>query len=245
MLQKPEGLRAKQTHQLNSGEQTMEIIEAIRTRKSVRGYKPDTVPKETIRQILEIAGRAPSAMNSQPWEFCVLGGRVLDRVRQANVEKLRGGAIPHGEQSVVGWSKQSVYRERQVELAAQLFQLMGIERQDKEKRTQWSERGFKFFDAPTAIIVLTDTSLTPDTPLIDIGIVIQSICLAALAFDLATCIEDQGCLFPDVLRKVAEIPDTKRIVMSIAIGYPDWDYPANQVRTSRVPIDDIVQWHGF
>jgi nitroreductase len=223
----------------------MQIIEAIRTRKSVRGYKPDPVPKETIRQILEIAGRAPSAMNSQPWEFCVLGGSVLDQVRQAHLEKLRAGATPRGEQSVVGWSKQSVYRQRQVELAVQLFQLMGIERQDTQKRTQWAERGFGFFDAPAAIIVLTDTSLKPDTPLIDIGIVIQSICLAALAFDLATCIEDQGCLYPDVLRRLGEIPDTKRIVMSIAIGYPDWDYPANQVTTSRVPIDDIVQWRGF
>jgi nitroreductase len=223
----------------------MQIIEAIRTRKSVRGYKPDPVPKETIRQILEIAGRAPSAMNSQPWEFCVLGGSVLDQVRQAHLEKLRAGATPRGEQSVVGWSKQSVYRQRQVELAVQLFQLMGIERQDTQKRTQWAERGFGFFDAPVAIIVLTDTSLKPDTPLIDIGIVIQSICLAALAFDLATCIEDQGCLYPDVLRRLGEIPDTKRIVMSIAIGYPDWDYPANQVTTSRVPIDDIVQWRGF
>jgi nitroreductase len=230
---------------LKKGEKIMHIIDAIRKRKSVRGYKPDTVPKETIRQILEIAGCAPSAMNSQPWEFCVLGGGVLDNVRQAHLEKLRTGAIPRGEQSVVGWSKESVYRERQVELAVQLFQLMGIERQDKEKRTQWSERGFCFFDAPAAIIVLTDKSLKADTPLIDIGIVIQSICLAALAFDLATCIEDQGCLFPDVLRQLARIPDTKRIVMSIAIGYPDWDYPANQVRTSRVPIDDIVHWHGF
>ncbi|MCJ8501115.1 nitroreductase [Desulfatitalea alkaliphila] len=223
----------------------MQIIDAIKTRKSVRGYKPDPVPKETIRQILQIAGRAPSAMNSQPWAFCVLGGRVLDQVRQANAAKLRAGETPGGEQSVVGWSKQSVYRERQVELAVQLFRLMGIERQDTDKRTQWTERGFRFFDAPAAIIVLTDTALKPDTPLIDIGIVIQTICLAALAFDLGTCIADQGCLYPDVLRRHAAIPDNMRIVMSIAIGYPDWDYPANQVQTSRVPIDDIVHWHGL
>jgi nitroreductase len=223
----------------------MQIIEAINTRRSIRAFKPDAVPKETLRQILEIAGRAPSAMNSQPWEFCVIGGEVLDKVRQGNLEKLRAGETPQGEQSVVGWSKESVYRDRQVELAVQLFHLMGIQRQDKDKRTQWSERGFRFFDAPAAILVLTDTALKPDTPLIDIGIVIQTICLAALAYDLSTCIEDQGCLYPQVLRKLLDIPENRRIVMSIAIGYPDETYPANQIRTTRVPIDDIVHWRGF
>jgi nitroreductase len=223
----------------------MQISEAIQTRKSIRGYKPDPVPKDVIRQILEIAGRSPSAMNSQPWEFAVLGGAVLDRIRQANIDKLRAGVMPRGEHSVTGWDKDSVYRTRQVELAVGLFQLMGIERQDTAKRVQWLERGFRFFDAPAGIIVLTDKSLQPETPLIDIGIVIQSICLTALDFNLATCIEDQGCMYPDVLREIADIPDTKRIVMAIAIGYPDPDFPANRIETTRVPIDDIVLWRGW
>lgn len=223
----------------------MRVIDAIRTRKSVRAYKPDPVPKELLREILTIAGHAPSAMNAQPWEFCVLAGTVLDNVRQANLELLRSGAEPCGEQSVTGWSRDSVYRERQVALAIQLFKLMGIERHDKEKRMEWMARGFGFFGAPAAIIILTDKSLQPDTPLVDIGIVTQSICLTALAYGLATCIEDQGCLYPEVLRKLAEIPDSKRIVIAIAIGYPDWDFPANAVSTSRVPIDDITLWRGF
>jgi len=223
----------------------MQIIEAIRTRKSIRGYKPEPVPKEILRQVLEIAGRAPSAMNSQPWEFYVLRGEVLDKIRQANVRNLHAGVPPHGEQSVVGWSKESVYRKRQVELAVQLFQLMGIERHDKHKRDNWTERGFRFFDAPAAIIVLTDKSLEFDAPLLDIGIVLQTICLASLEYGLGTCIADQGCLYPEVLRENAGIPDNKRIIMSIAIGYPDWGYPANQVSTARVPIDEMVKWRGF
>lgn len=223
----------------------MNVIEAIKTRKSIRGYRPDPVPREVLREILEVAGRSPSAMNSQPWEFVVLGGEVLNRVREANVARLRDGAIPAGEHSVTGWSKESVYRTRQVELAKGLFQLMGIQRQDAAKRAHWIERGFRFFDAPAAIIVLTDKSLQPETPLIDIGIVIQSICLAALEHDLATCIEDQGCMYPDVLRELAEIPDTKRIVMAIAIGYPDRDFPANRIETTRVPIDEITLWRGI
>jgi nitroreductase len=223
----------------------MQIIEALKVRKSVRRFKPDPISRELIEEILEIATRAPSAMNSQPWEFCVLAGEVLNKVVQANVELLRTNAVPGAEHSVVGWDKQSVYRTRQVALAVELFRLMGIERHDNAKRNQWLERGFRYFDAPAAIIVMTDRSLKPETPLIDIGIVIQSICLAALEYGLGTCIEDQGCLYPEVLREHAAIPEDKRILMAIAIGYPDWDFPANQIETTRVPVDQITLWRGF
>lgn len=223
----------------------MQLIDAIRQRKSVRGYRPDPVPREVLREILEVAGRSPSAMNSQPWEFAVLGGEVLDRVRQANVAKLQAGEMPHGEHPVVGWGKDSVYRTRQVELAKGLFRLMEIERGDVDKRADWMARGFRFFDAPAAVVVLVDRSLEANTYLIDVGIVIQSICLAALEYGLATCIEDQGCMYPDVLRELADIPATKRIVMSVAVGYPDWDFPANRIETSRVPVDDITIWRGL
>jgi nitroreductase len=223
----------------------MNIIEAIRTRKSVRGYKPDPVSREILKEILETAGRSPSAMNTQPWEFFVLGGPILNRIRQANAEKLRAGIAPHGEHSVTGWSRDSVYRTRQVELAMQLFDLMNIRREDASARAQWMERGFRFFDAPAAIIVLTDKSLAEGTPLIDIGIVIQSICLAALHYGLGTCIEDQGCLYPDTLREIARIPDSKRILMAIAIGYPEWDFPANKIQSTRVSAEEITTWQGI
>ena len=175
----------------------MDIIDAIKTRKSIRGYKSDPVSKETLQEILQVAGRSPSAMNTQPWEFFVIGGDILKQLRDANSNNLRSGVMPKGEHSVTGWTKDSVYRTRQVDLAMALFELMGIEREDKEKRAQWMERGFRFFDAPVAIIVVADKSLAENTPLIDIGIVIQSICLAAMNYGLGTCIEDQGCLYPE------------------------------------------------
>ena len=223
----------------------MDIKEAITNRKSIRGYKTDPVPKEILKEILEIAGRSPSAMNTQPWEFFVLGGDVLKKVQARYSEKFRAGDIPEGEHSVTGWTKDSVFRTRQVELAKSLFKLMDIERHDQEKRADWMERGFRFFDAPAAIIVTTDISLKGNTPLIDIGIVLQSICLAALDFGLGTCIEDQGCLFPEILREIGDIPESKWIVMGIAIGYPDPDFPANKIQTTRVPVAENTNWRGF
>jgi len=146
---------------------------------------------------------------------------------------------------VMGWPRDSVYRQRQVALAKQLFQLMEISKEDKEKKRQWMERGFRFFDAPAAIIIVIDRSISEKGPLLDIGSVMQSICLAALSRDLGTCIEDQGVMYPDVLRDSAGIPGSKQIVISIAIGYPDWDFPANTLKTAREPVDSITTWCGF
>jgi nitroreductase len=223
----------------------MNVVEAIRSRKSVRAYKPDPVPKQVLAEILEIAGKAPSAMNTQPWEFFVLTGEVLERVKKANVELLNSGVQPQADHSVVGWTEDSIYRTRQVQLAKQLFQLMDIAREDKVKRKQWMERGFRYFDAPAAIIVVTDRSLDEGAPDLDIGSVMQNICLAALHFGLGTCIEDQGVMFPQVLRKHAGIPDSKKIMIAIAIGYPDWEFPANKVETVREPVEVTATWCGF
>ena len=223
----------------------MDVIEAIMRRKSIRGYKPDPVPKELLREILGTACRAPSAMNTQPWEFTVLTGAVLENVRRANVDMLNSGVPPNPEHLVFGWPSDSVYRRRQVDLAKQLFQLMDIPREDKEKREEWMERGFRYFDAPAAIVVSVDRCLSEVGPLIDIGAVVQTICLVALNHGLGTCIEDQGVMYPEVLRKYAGIPKSKRIIMSIAIGYPAPDFPANKVQSTREPVESITTWCGF
>jgi nitroreductase len=223
----------------------MDIMEAIYKRKSIRGFKSDPISREILAKILDTATRAPSAMNTQPWEFIVMTGDVLDRVRVAIVDKLNRNEPMHPDHHVVSWSNDSIYRERQVDLAKKLFQLMDIRREDKEKRAAWLERGFRFFDAPIGILILTDRSLSDAGPLLDLGAAMQTLCLAALSFGLGTCIEDQGGLYPEVLREIVQIPDNKRIIISIAIGYPDWDFPANALVSSRESLDKNTRWVGF
>ena len=223
----------------------MDIIDAIIQRKSIRGFKPVPVSKEVVAKILEAACQAPSTMNTQPWEFVVITGDPLNRIRVAMVEKLKRGDPPNQGHHIVGWSNDSVYRNRQIELAKELFRLMDIPREDKEKRAAWLERGFRFFDAPVGIILLTDRSLENAAPLLDLGAVMQTFCLAALHFGLGTCIEDQGVMYPDVLREIAGIPDNKRIIIAIAVGYPDWDFPANRISTDRESLENSTRWIGF
>jgi len=210
----------------------MEILDAIKKRKSIRGFKSDLVPKSVIREILELAGMAPSAMNTQPWEFAVLAGEPLGKIREGNAEKFRAGEATHPEHHVVGWKNDSIYRERQIGLAKHTFQIMEIPREDKVKRMAWMERGIRYFDAPAAIAL-------------DVGAAMQNICLAALSFGLGTCIHDQGVLYPEVVKRIAGIPDSKRLIIAISIGYPEEGNIVNTITTTRESIDDCISWVGF
>jgi nitroreductase len=223
----------------------MDIMDAIYRRKSIRGFKPDPVSKDVLTRILESACRAPSAMNTQPWEYIVVTGDALNRMRKANVDKLNRKEPFHPDHGAVSWSDDSVYRTRQIALAKKIFQIMDIPREDKKKRAAWLERGFRFFDAPVAIFLLTDTSLSDTGPLLDLGAAMQNICLAALQFGLGTCIEDQGVLYPEVSREILNIPEDKKIIIAIAIGYPDGDFPANALAGDRVPLEKNTRWLGF
>jgi nitroreductase len=226
------------------GADRMELIEAIRQRKSIRAFTSRPVSRDVIKDILNIACRAPSAMNTQPWEFVVVSGERLDRIRAAVVEKLRSGAAMQPDHLVVGWPGESIYKARQIALAKLLFKAMDIPREDREKRAWWLERGFRFFDAPAAVILVSDKALSEAGPLLDMGAVMQNICLAAMEFGLGTCIEDQGILYPEVLREQTGIPETKRLVIAIALGYPDPDFPANRIRSEREPAENLTTWVG-
>lgn len=221
----------------------MDVLEAIRSRKSIRGYKPDPVPEEILREIIGIATRSPSGVNTQPWEITITTGEVLDNIRRGNVEKMVLGVEQHWDVPLASF--EGKYKQRQVEVAIQLYALLGIAREDKEKRDEWVKKCARYFDAPAAIFLYSDRSVQEASSQFDIGAITQTICLAALNYGLGTCIEGIGVWYPDVVKKFAKIPQTKRLVISIAIGYPDWDFPANQLESKREALENVVTWCGF
>jgi len=224
----------------------MDVMEAIYQRKSIRRFKSAPVSRAILTKILEAACRAPSALNSQPWKFIVLAGDAMERARTAIVGKFKRNEPMHPDHDVsVSWPDDSIYRTRQVDLAKKLFRLMDIRREDRESRLAWLERGFRFFDAPAAILILADRSLSDTGPLLDLGAAMQTLCLAAVNFGLGTCIEDQGATYPEVLREIAHIPEDKKIVIAVAIGYPDWDFPANALVSDRESLENNTRWVGF
>lgn len=223
----------------------MEFEATVTTRRSIRKFKPDPIDRDTIRRVLALAGRAPSAMNTQPWEFFVISGEPLEKIKQDNIAALRAGTPFKPEHALSGWPQDSIFRRRQVDLGKQLFTLMEIPREDMAQRISWMERGYRYFDAPMAIIITYDTAFSHPGPLLDIGAAMQTLCLAATDAGLSTCIEDQGVHYPDVIRRHAAIPESKIMATAIAIGYPDPDFPANRVKSERAAVDEITTWIGF
>lgn len=102
--------------------------------------------------------RAPTSLNTQPWNFYVVSGDVLDRIRKGNVERNLAG-VPDSREFRMGPGYEGDHRKRQIEIAIQLFEAMGIERDNKEKRMDWVLRGFRQFDAPVSIVVTYDRSI--------------------------------------------------------------------------------------
>lgn len=223
----------------------MDFETLVRERRSIRGYKPDPVAKEVIEEIIEIAKGAPSSMNTQPWFFHVVTGAPLERIRRGNTERMMAGAAPQREIPIRD-GYEGVHRKRQIEVAVQLFEAMGIEWGDKERRRDWVMRGFRQFDAPVSIVMTYDKSLEPATiSHFDLGAVTYGLVLAAWTRGLGTVINGQGIMQSAVVREHAGIPDSQIIMTCIAMGYPNEDFAANQVKSRRTPNDDIASFVGF
>ncbi len=220
----------------------MDVIEAIKARYSVRAYKPEPVPKEVLTEIMEAALRAPSWANTQTWEFAIVGGEVMRILKEILGNKARDQDERYPDIPRPEWP--SPYQERRRELGNQIYSLMGIGRDDTEKQLQWFVDMYRFFDAPNAIIVYTDRGLS-EWALLNIGLIVQTIALAALNYGLGTTILASSVSYPDEIKRLLDIPDSKQLVLAIAIGYPDPEAKVNKFRSSRVSLDSIVTWHGF
>jgi nitroreductase len=232
-------------HNAQDRGQGMTFDEVIMGRRSTRGYKPDPVPRALIEEILALAMRAPSSMNTQPWNFTVLTGEPLDRIRAGNTERNLAG-IPHSREFRTGHAFQGVHRERQVGVAKQLFAAMGIAREDTAGRQDWVLRGFRQFDAPVCVIITYDRELADsDDTAFDCGAVATALVNAAWSRGLGCVINSQGIMQSPVVREHAGIADDQVIMKAIAMGWPDDSFPANAVVSERKSVTEAARFVGF
>ena len=223
----------------------MDFEKLATTRRSVRGFKKQPVPRDVIEQIIEVAKRAPSSMNTQPWHVHVLTGEPLERVRKRNMEEMVAGAKPMRDIPTHG-AYEGIHRFRQVEIAKKLFAAMGIARDDKPMRQDWVMRGFRQFDAPVSLVLTYDRVLDPGaTCHFDLGALCYGIVLAAWDRGLGSVVNGQGITRSDIVREVAAIPEEEAIMTCIAMGYPDDSFAANEVTSDRQPNSDFVRYVGF
>ena len=223
----------------------MHYDEVVLGRRSIRGYKPDPVPESLIKEVLALAMRSPSSMNTQPWNFTVVTGEVLDRIRKGNTERNLAG-IPHSREFRIGSPFAGQHRDRQVSVAKQLFAAMDIAREDAEKRQDWVLRGFRQFDAPVCIIITYDAVLSDsDDTAFDCGAVTTALVNAAWSRGLGAVINSQGIMQSPVVREHANISDDQVIMKAVALGWPDDSFPANAFVSERKTVDEAATFFGF
>ena len=223
----------------------MELEQAMQGRRSIRGFLDKPVPKELLEEIIALANRAPPSMNTQPWHLHVLTGAPLEAVRQGNTERMLAGITPSREIEDYA-AYQGPHRERQIEIAIQLFQAMGIERHDAERRQDWVMRGFRQFDAPVSVGVCFDRALLGNTIAhFDTGAMTYGLVLAAWAKGLGAVINGQGIMQSPVVRDVAQIPEDQVILTCVALGWPDDTFEANAVVSRRRPVENVTRFLGF
>ena len=219
--------------------------EIVNGRRSIRGYLDKPVPRTLIEEVLALAMRSPSSMNTQPWHFHVITGAPLDAIRKGNTENILAG-VPDSREFRRGGPFAGVHRERQVGVAKQLFGAMGIERDDKEGRQDWVLRGFRQFDAPVCVIVAYDRELgESDDTAFDCGAVTTALVNAAWSRGLGCVINSQGIMQSPVVREHAGIPDDQVIMKAVAMGWPDDSFAANAVVSERRPVADAARFVGF
>lgn len=223
----------------------MNYDEVIFGRRSIRAFEQRPVPRKVLEEVIELAIRAPSSMNTQPWHLHVLTGEPLDRIRADNTERMLKGVPPQKE--VRGSDAyEGPHRQRQVEIAVQLFEAMGIARDDKEKRQDWILRGFRQFDAPVSIVVTYDRILQDgDIATFDCGALVNGLVNAAWSRGLGCVVNSQGIMHSAVVREHAGIPDDQVIMICVAMGYPDQSFPANAVVSRRRPVAEVARFVGF
>jgi len=219
----------------------MDLFSAIESRHSTRAFKSTPVPHDLVEKILKAASHTPSYMNTQPWEAAVVSGKKLQEI-VAEIYKLADeGVLPRGDwPSAKSWPAEM--ERRFTENNARRFALLGIPREDDKGKKQFRLGNYKFYGAPCAIFVLMDKSLGQWSAF-DLGAYTLSLCLAAEGLGLGSVIQASPTNYPDVIRKHLGIPESKAVVLNVAIGYPDDKAIINTYRSLRVPVDSYVKWY--
>lgn len=217
----------------------MRVADAVKARRSIRGFKPDSVPEETLREILDIARHAPSNCNTQPWHVTVVSGDARKKLEDAIVTEILSGKAPSPAFKPGDAGLQGVYKERQYDCAMTYYGTMGIERHEKDKRQALMLKNWQFFGAPHAAFISMPTDMGPVNA-VDIGIYLQTLMLLLVDYGLASIPQGALAFYPDPVMELAKLPDGHGIICGLSFGYEAEGEQINKVIMDRAPLEDTV-----
>ncbi|MBA4390756.1 MAG: nitroreductase [Syntrophus sp. (in: bacteria)] len=215
----------------------MDLLKAIKERKSTRAFKPDKVSRQQIEEILKLVIDAPSAINLQPWEFIVVMGEEKERLSRRLIKLYREKQISCSPGNVKPLAENFSKR------GAESFELMNpyLEKMGQDFNRFVNEGSCNFYGAPVAVIMCLDNAFSK-ARLVDIGIGLGYFVLIAHHFGFSTCPIGLINAYEDDMKEILNIPENKDVVIGIALGYADPESPANQFKSPRDSLDNFVKW---
>ena len=221
----------------------MNVSEAVDKRISVRAFKPDPVPGEVVREIIEKAHRAPSGGNLQPWRVHALAGEPLAELKALGIAKLAAG-LEEPEYDVYPPDLWDPFRTRRFICGEDLYATIPIPREDKPARLRQLGRNVEFFGAPVGIFFSLDRKLGyPQWA--DVGMYMQTVMLLAVEAGLDTCAQEFWARLPKTVGDFLGLPDDHMLFSGMALGYRDETASINTLRTRRDEFDVFAEMRGF
>ena len=222
----------------------MDIREAITSRRSIRAFQSKPVPQDVIRDILDVSARAPSAVNFQPWKSYVVAGAAKDALCQAVLAAEEKGETELENPDYPLVFKRDPYVSRRRKVGWDMFGMVGIEKGDKPRMRAQYLRNFILFDAPVGVFFTYDRDLGMGA-LLDLGMFIQTVMVAARGHGLHTCPQQCWLHFHKIVATLLDIPSGESLACAIALGYADEDAVINTLVTDREPVDAFTRFVGF
>ncbi|MBN2963759.1 nitroreductase family protein [Sulfurospirillum sp. T05] len=216
----------------------MHVHEAIKKRKSIRAFLDKEVPLELVGRILEHAKQTPSSTNMQPWSVCVVAGEAKKKLDQALLGAFDAGVQPSPDYLYYPKEWAEPYKGRRITIGAQMYDILGIKREDKAARIKQWRANFEAFGAPVVLYFFMDKILKGGSWL-DYGMFLQSVMLLCVEEGLGSCSMGSLAEYPDIVRKELGVESEKILLCGMAIGYPDTRAPINSLETQREP------WSAF
>ena len=223
----------------------MDVSEAVASRRSIRAFLDKPVEREVIERVLDKARRAPSGGNVQPWNTVVLAGEPLERLKAAVAEALALGKAGRSmEYAIYPAGLDGRYEDYRFGIGEQMYEALGIAREDKAGRLAQFAANFRAFDAPVLLLVHTPCYMGPPQ-WSDIGMWLQTVMLLLREEGLDSCPQEAWAMYGAQVREHARIPDDHIFFCGMAIGWRDPDAPVNQFEVPRAPLDQIARFEGF
>ena len=218
----------------------METLEGIKTRRSTRSFKPEPITKDVMNKILEAVSHSPSYTNTQPWEVVVVSGKKKDELSRKLVELAKAKA-PTSRDLPAPKDWPPAMQERSRQHGARRLSTLGVARDDEEGRERLRLMNYEFYGAPCVVFLFMDGSLG-EWSIFDMGLFSENLILAAHSLGVGSCLQASVTDYAREIKKFLGVAESKKLIISIPLGYPDEKAKLNVYRSIKQKPDEFTRW---